>query len=179
MGILSIQSRPCACAAPRASTSPRPIGEREGPIRRSAAKLDGRVRGLRSHMEVCSFGLSVAWMVYRKPLRFAKTSTFQNCNTRKPIASSAQMVSMWKPRWHSRIESRLKDRGPLTLPSFAWVPPSPRWGEVKNWRDAPGEGPFPRHKIHTLGSLRLSRIKLLAPAKGAVIRFEDSPREIP
>ena len=26
----------------------------------------------------------------------------------------------------------MKDLLPLTLPSFAWAPPSPRWGEERN-----------------------------------------------
>ena len=44
---------------------------------------------------------------------------------------------MPRSHWRSGFEPRLKDLVPLTLPSFAWAPPSPRWGEEKLWRVVP------------------------------------------
>ena len=96
---------------------PRPSGARKGPVRRSAAKRDGKVRGPQSQTAVYSFGSKVV-----------------------------RMVSMWQPQWHSRFESGLRNLNPLTLPSFAWVPPSPRWGEVKWCRVVSNH--FPRTLVH-------------------------------
>ena len=99
---------------------PRPFGARKGPVRRSAAKLDGKVRGPWSHTAVYSFDSKAAWM-----------------------------ASMRKSQGHSKFEFGLRDLNPLTLPIFAWVPPSHRWGEVKYWRVVSNY--FRRTVVHAAG----------------------------